>query len=293
MLGAGGELLAQLGGAGKGGKGDAGGGGLGLYLRGGEKGQPLSLEAASKIETTPMDFSSLGSLGKDATPEVVVPVPKKFAGSLMTPEFKRVIESQSGAEVEWALEAKGGPQAMLRGSTEQVRLASKLLARVKTHCAWGCTQDKVRRLLKPTVVEKARCRLSPMDTLTSCEKLLSAGSKLTVGKGKECDAVISDAVISRLHCFLELSASKGSIYIADCSTNGTFLNGVRLPSRKLGKVLVSHGDEITFKDPSYGQAEFGYIVNITEIQVKPEVKLAAPRRIVDSHEASMVGRDFA
>lgn len=286
VLGPGGDLLSQLGGVG-GGKGFEAAGVVGT--RGGEKGLPPSLEIASKIATTPMDFSSLGK----GSPHLLVPVPKKFAGGLMTPENKRVVEMQSGAEVEWALETKAGPQAMVRGSTEQVRLASKLLESVKTHCKWGCTQDKIRRLLKPTIIEKALCRLAPMDTLISCEKVLSATQpRLSVGKGKDNDAVITDVGISRRHCFLELNPTKGSIFIADCSTNGTFLNGVRLPARKLGKVLVSHGDELTFRDPSSGQAEFGYIVNITEIQVKPEVQLSAPRRILSQEQASNDGRDL-
>jgi hypothetical protein len=250
----------------------------------------LSLGADAKVETTPMDFSSLGK----GSPASLVPVPKKLVQHVMTPDSRRIIEEQTGAEIEWAPDYEKGPQAMVRGSSEQVRFASKLIARVKTHCHWGCSEDKVRRLLKPRIIEKALCRLSPMDSLRPVDKLLSSAQpRLNIGKGKECDAVVSDSMVSRLHCFLELSAKKGAIYITDCSTNGTYLNGVRLPSRKLGKVLLSHGDELLLKEPSSGTAEFGSIGNITEIHVKAEVKFDAPRRLLSAEEVSIGGREFS
>jgi len=263
-------------------------GGLGLYLNnGGGGGGGGDNQDGPRVATTPMDFS------RKESPAIPFPVPRKIAQQVMTPECRRILEAQSGADIEWAPELKQGPHAMLKGSPDQVRLASKLLARVKTHCAWGCNEEKIKRLLKPRMIEKALCRLSPMDSLRPIDKLLSsAQSRLTIGKGKECDAVIQDSMVSRLHCFLELSAEKGSIYVTDCSTNGTYLNGVRLPPRKQGKVLLSHGDELLLKEPSSGSAEFGYIVNITEIQVKAEVTFSAPRRLLAPDEAASHGRDL-
>ena len=51
-------------------------------------------------------------------------------------------------------------------------------------------------------------------------------------------------------------------YILDLSTNGTFLNAVRLP--KTGKVALFHGDDLSFPEPGKPQnlGEFGYIVNL-------------------------------
>merc|ERR1712048_1199550 len=94
------------------------------------------------------------------------------------------------------------------------------------------------------------------------------------------DVVIQDPIISRQHCVIELDAERGAVYVLDCSTNGTFLNGRRLPSKSSGKVLLSHGDELLLKDPSAGEPEFGFIVNIQELHVRAEVKLEAPRRIL-------------
>ncbi|CAE7940497.1 TRY3 [Symbiodinium necroappetens] len=79
--------------------------------------------------------------------------------------------------------------------------------------------------------------------------------------------------------------------VIDCSTNGTFLNGLRLPPRTTGKVLVSHGDELLLQDPANDQ-EFGYVVNIQELNVREQTKLQAPRRLLSTEESSTMGRDF-
>merc|ERR1712187_869318 len=109
----------------------------------------------------------------------------------------------------------------------------------------------------------AICRLSPMNTLRPAQKMLNASQPImSIGKDKQNDVVIPDPIISRQHCVLELDPERGAVYALDCSTNGTFLNGVRLPSKQLGKVLISHGDDLTFKDPASGDQEFGYVVNL-------------------------------
>jgi len=68
--------------------------------------------------------------------------------------------------------------------------------------------------------------------------------------------------------------------VLDLSTNGTFLNGIRLPGKQVGKVLLSHGDELLLKDPAGGEQEFGYIVNLQEVFARDETKFAAPRRLL-------------
>lgn len=240
-----------------------------------------------RIVTTPMDFSRLDT-SKDLVSHSMK-IPKEIVHHLMTPDHKQMIMESSGAEVEWKPESH---LALVRGSIEQLKVASKLLERVKTHCRWGSSEDKVRRLLRPRIIETGLCRLSPMDQLDPAhkklrpaDKMLSAARpRLSIGKDKDNDVVINDALISRQHCFVELDAKRGSLYVTDCSTNGTFLNGVRLPSRKVGKVLLSHGDELLLKDPAKGDKEFGYIVNISEITVKPDVKLEAPRRMLTAED---------
>jgi len=133
-----------------------------------------------------------------------------------------------------------------------------------------------------------------MNTLRPVEKLLyNSQPSLSIGKDSKNDVVISDPLVSRHHCIIELDADRGAIYVTDRSTNGTFLNGIRLPSKKLGKVLLSHGDELLLKDPAGGEQEFGYIVNLQELQVRHPIKLDAPQRLLTAEEMAPVGRDFA
>mmetsp|Transcript_52045 Transcript_52045/g.161116 ORF Transcript_52045/g.161116 Transcript_52045/m.161116 type:complete len:350 (-) Transcript_52045:63-1112(-) len=267
---------------GAGGAGMPGGPGVGMAPP-----QVEESDGQPRVETTPMDFSRLS---RDL-PSRSVPVPKELVEHLMTPEHRQLLTEQSGADVEWAPEEA---QVKVRGSAEQVKRATRLLQRVLMHCHWGKSEAKVKRLLKPRLVESAICRLSPMNTLRPAEKLLSnAQPLLSIGKDKGNDVVIQDPIISRQHCILELDPERGAIYAIDCSTNGTFLNGIRLPSKTVGKVLLSHGDELLFKDPSSGELEFGYILNITELHVKAEIKLEAPRRLLTPEEMANSGRDFA
>eukprot|EP00415_Alexandrium_ostenfeldii_P004728 UN4728 len=127
-----------------------------------------------------------------------------------------------------------------------------------------------------------------VDKLVPAEKMLNAKEhKMTIGKEKNNDVSIHDAVVSRHHCLLSFDEAKGAVYVTDLSTNGTYLNGTRLPSKKLGKVLLSHGDELLLKDPKTGDMEFGFICNLKEVRVQQEVRLEAPRRLLSPDESSM------
>lgn len=252
--------------------------------KGGGKGIP-DLFPEPRVQTTPMDFSRM----TQQTPVKSVPIPKELAQYLMTPEHRQILTEESGADVEWAPDEG---QVDLRGSAEQVKKAQRILQRVTTHCHWGRTEDKVKRLLRPEVLESVVVRLSPMNTLRPAEKILNQGSTMSIGKDKTCDTVIPEAVVSRVHCILELDQERGAVYILDCSTNGTFLNGRRLPAKQAGKVLLSHGDELLLKDPHTGDGEYGYIVNLNVLHARANVKLVAPRRLLTQDEISGSARDF-
>merc|ERR1712151_551162 len=124
----------------------------------------------------------------------------------------------------------------------------------------------VRRLLSPRTTEIMYARLSPIGNgLKPVEKALSSSSPaLSMGKDLGNDAVIADELISRQHFVLELDMAKGVVYIVDLSTNGTFLNGKRLPQKKRGKIMVSHGDELMLKDPNQNGIDLGYLVNLVD-----------------------------
>lgn len=239
----------------------------------------LNMSTEPRIETTQMDFSKLSAQN---TSSASIAIPKKLVEHLMTPECRRVMTEESGSSVDFAPDEA---QVQLSGSAEQVKKAQRLLARVMMHTRWGISSDKVRRLLKPRRAESVLCRLSPMNTLRAVHKTLSPSQKLlSIGKDKGNDSVIRHSIVSRQHVVLELDPDRGAVYVLDCSTNGTFLNGTRLPAKQGGKVLLSHGDELLLKDPSSGEQDFGYIVNLTELTVKEETKLAAPKRILTSDE---------
>jgi len=239
-----------------------------------------------KPATTPMDFSKLGA----NLPSQEFPVPRDMVEYLMTPEHRQILLEETGCDVDWAPDES---KVQLKGSAEQIRKAQRLLQRVLMHCNWGRSESKVRRLLKPKIMESAVVRLSPMNTLPPGQKSLSQTQPMiSIGKDKTNDIVIPAAMVSRQHCVLELDIDRGAIYVIDCSTNGTFLNGLRLPPKTTGKVLVSHGDELLLQDPANGDQEFGYVVNIQELNVREQVKLQAPRRLLSTEESATMGRDF-
>merc|ERR1712039_197075 len=188
---------------------------------------------------------------------------------------------ESGAEVEWVPEKR---RVKLTGSADTIKRAMKLVARVEMHCNWGCNESKIKRLLRREQIESVLCRLSPMtvNSLVPAEKVLGGSeTKMTIGKDRQNHVVVHDSSVSRFHCLLSFDVVKGGVFVTDLSTNGTFLNGVRLPAKKQGKVMLSHGDELLFKDPKGGlDTEFGYMCNLEEMRVKEAVKLQAPRRIV-------------
>lgn len=255
---------------------------LGMNL-GGSAAPPLD---PNKPATTPMDFSRLGSNLLSES----VKVPVDIVEYVMTPENRQILLEETGADAEWAPDES---KVHLRGSAEQIKKASRLLQRVLMHCNWGKSEAKVRRLLKPRMIESAALRLSPMNTLPSGSKTLSLGQpQFSIGKISGNDLVIPAQILSRQHCVLELDPERGAIYAIDCSTNGTFLNGLRLPPKTSGKVLVSHGDELLLCDPATGEQEFGYIISIQELHVKEQMALKAPRRILDANETGTRGRDF-
>mmetsp|Transcript_80920 Transcript_80920/g.219322 ORF Transcript_80920/g.219322 Transcript_80920/m.219322 type:complete len:142 (+) Transcript_80920:1-426(+) len=138
------------------------------------------------------------------------------------------------------------------------------------HCLWGISEAKVLHLLKPPPQNSDQgfsvlLRLSPMHNLRPFEVTFTSARKaVSLGKDADNDLVVSDQLVSRRHCVIELDNQRGGVFVADFSTNGTFLNGRRLPAKNQGKVILMHGDELLLKDPQQGDAEFGYIVNLKQ-----------------------------
>src|SRR6476620_5910935 len=72
---------------------------------------------------------------------------------------------------------------------------------------------------------------------------LTVGQRISVGRTKENGLTIEDASVSKIHASLVLNADN-QLVVADIgSTNGTFINGVRIP---YGKALVLSADSVMF-----------------------------------------------
>jgi hypothetical protein len=88
--------------------------------------------------------------------------------------------------------------------------------------------------------------ISPHDALNydylSCPPLppiwLRPGHPVRFGRGKDCDIILSGALVSRHHTVFTVDG--GKVVVTDLgSTNGTFLNGERIES-----AVLSPGDEV-------------------------------------------------
>jgi pSer/pThr/pTyr-binding forkhead associated (FHA) protein len=69
---------------------------------------------------------------------------------------------------------------------------------------------------------------------------LLPGTLKTVGRGPRNDFIVDSALVSRVHCRLELTADE-KLELEDLgSTNGTLVNG-----KKITKVTLNDGDMVT------------------------------------------------
>lgn len=210
--------------------------------------------------TTEMDFSNLESGLVTRT----FKIPKRQAQDLMTEATRLLLAKAAGdCGVSWEPEAF---RVTMSGTSLQVERAGQLLKRLSTHCNWGVSRAKIEGILCPAERATARIRLSPMATTLKQASVSLTISKpqFTIGSGASNDLVVKGPLMSRAHTLLEFSPSRGALYVVDLSTNGTFLNGVRLPCKSSGKVFVCHGDELLFPEAKQEvrTMEFGYMVNL-------------------------------
>lgn len=220
----------------------------------------MDADYAHRPQTKRMDFSGLDAGRVSRTIEV----PADQVDTLMTEDIKQLLIEVTGAyEVRWMPDEH---RAIVMGTAAQLEKADQLLRRVTVHCQWGVNELKIRSVLRPRTDHKsARLRLSPMvPALKVFSKILSVEKpQLTIGTDPANDVRVQGQLLSRCHTVLEFSPERGAVYVVDSSTNGTFLNGRRLPPKSSGKVLLWHGDELLLQDPGVkGGAEFGYMVNI-------------------------------
>ena len=195
----------------------------------------------------------------DAT---TVQLPTGQLESLICDENRKLFCDQTGAHLEWEL--KSGSITLL-GSPDQRTAAFALLKRISMHAMWGSRENRIRAIMNPPEsIVGGRIRFSAMTvTMKDCSiKLCQAKPTLIIGKHETADIFIDDPLMSRHHCVIELDFTRRGVYVIDCSTNGTWLNGKRLPVKQSGKVFLAHGDELTLKSVRDGGSEFGYMINL-------------------------------
>lgn len=73
------------------------------------------------------------------------------------------------------------------------------------------------------------------------------GAKVTVGRKQGSDILLTDVVVSGTHCFITVNSTT-SATIEDGSTNGTYVNGIKIG--KGNKVSVKDGDMLTLGKPA-------------------------------------------
>lgn len=74
------------------------------------------------------------------------------------------------------------------------------------------------------------------------KKKIQLVAKITIGREQDNNIVIENKLASRHHCLIQ--KIRDAYFLKDeNSTNGTFLNGRRIPSDKY--VKLNHGDKIT------------------------------------------------
>eukprot|EP00933_Yihiella_yeosuensis_P080498 TRINITY_DN93933_c0_g1_i1.p1 TRINITY_DN93933_c0_g1~~TRINITY_DN93933_c0_g1_i1.p1 ORF type:complete len:342 (+),score=94.53 TRINITY_DN93933_c0_g1_i1:46-1026(+) len=112
---------------------------------------------------------------------------------------------------------------------------------------------------------KAIClRLEPLKPeLPEFEKVLGESKQsVTIGSNRgKVDVLVRDEAVSKRHVSLQLIGIKNdlALCVVDHSTNGSYLNGQRIPTKDK-KFRIRNGDKLTVKSPSL-DADFGWKVD--------------------------------
>jgi two-component system, cell cycle response regulator len=103
-------------------------------------------------------------------------------------------------------------------------------------------------------------------------RIMLADDRITLGRAPEATILLRDALVSRLHLAVDFNSESGSYLICDLgSSNGTFLNGIRITEAALndsdkiliGNTILRFGWSDVF-DLQY-QTEIDNLLNIDEL----------------------------
>ena len=112
-------------------------------------------------------------------------------------------------------------------------------------------------------------------------------AKFTIGRSRDCDIVLNDSSVSRMHGYL-LTSGRQVYFVDENSTNGTYVNGRRIQ----GKVALSQGDQVLVggKVPlnwqKYAGVESAEVVPdrtayTRATKYEPQVPQSSPKALVD------------
>lgn len=107
------------------------------------------------------------------------------------------------------------------------------------------------------------------------------GDVYTIGRNRGCDIHIDDSRVSGHHCRVfrcwekmpALSSKGFVVYVEDMSTNGTFVNKIKLPKHE--QRVLSSGDEIALVSPKRDPSRLTVFVFVNVMEKQNEV--ARPR----------------
>lgn len=148
------------------------------------------------------------------------------------------------------------------------------LRRIAFHCQWGCSKAKVGALLtgrpaRPLNAMLVRLAATSSRLQSHEARLTHKAPKLRIGTQTGACQFLVEGIpgLSRKHCTITFEPDKGACYLQDLSTNGTYLNGKRLPrppykNPQDARVRLFHGDELFFRLKSEETEELGFVVNL-------------------------------
>eukprot|EP00933_Yihiella_yeosuensis_P023566 TRINITY_DN18354_c0_g2_i4.p1 TRINITY_DN18354_c0_g2~~TRINITY_DN18354_c0_g2_i4.p1 ORF type:complete len:632 (-),score=175.09 TRINITY_DN18354_c0_g2_i4:192-2087(-) len=238
----------------------------------------IAVEAATGAPQAPLSSGSGGiklQADKSDAAETVLKMQSRLAESLLDPSNEPKLLAKTGLLSAHLNEEK---HVVLRApSRKALQKALGQLKRVAYHCQWGCSVTKVNALLserpaKPINTMVLRLAATSSRLLSHEERLTLKNRKLRIGsQAGECQLVVEGIQgVSRKHCTVTLEPEKGACYVQDLSTNGTYLNGKRLPRPPYknpsdARLRLFHGDELLFKTRSEDGEELGFVVNLLEL----------------------------
>lgn len=189
----------------------------------------MAVEAATGVPGASMKLDT-----KEDPAETTLKMPTRLTDCLMEPENLAKLLAKTGLLSATLNQEK---HLILRAaSRKQLQKTLGQLRRIAWACQWGCSSSKVGALLdgKPAkAVNSMVLRLAATSSRLSSHdaKLNAKMRKIRLGTQAGTGMLVLEGIpgLSRKHCTITFEPEKGACYVQDVSTNGTYLNGKRLP----------------------------------------------------------------